>query len=310
MTSFELETYQQKLPEGARIVSNSEVSAWLDCERKHFFGFLLNKEPKHRSRALNVGIIGHEILAFFYKAIMEKKTKQQAYQEAMKILTPYMMEAESNEEIESIAVLQALLNRYIQIDYLAENTEILAVEKDFYLPVNESFWYGMRLDLLVRVLSGRSAGNIFLVDHKFTYDFYSFDDLKLNPQTPKYIGVLRNAGIPVEDGYLNQFRTRFAPHLIKDKADSDLFSMAPTNVKPARIRNAFKQQLIASERIMHRRALPFELQEMEAIPVMNRMVCRNCPFKLPCEMMEEGTPYQPILEAKYQERTYGYNEEA
>lgn len=308
--SFEIETYQQKLPEGARIVSNSEVSSWNDCQRKHFFSFILNLEPKRRSRALNIGIIGHEILAHFYKAVMEGKTKQESYQAAMKLLTPYMMEAESNDEIDSIAVLQGLISRYVEIDYLAENTEILAVEKDFYLPVNESFWYGMRLDLLVRVLSGRSAGNIFLVDHKFTYDFYSFDDLKLNPQTPKYIGVLRNAGIPVEDGYLNQFRTRFPAHLIRGKEDSDLFSMAPTNVKPARIRNAFKQQLIASERIMARRALPFELQEMEAIPVMNRMVCRNCPFKLPCEMMEESVDYKGILEAKYQERTYGYNEEA
>src|ERR1044072_7749389 len=281
MTSFQLEVFQKKLPEGARIVSNSEVSAWLDCERKHFFGFLLNVEPKKKSRALNLGIIGHELLACFYSIIKEGGSKKDGYQEAMKILTNYMVLAESNDEIDSLAVVQVLFKRYTEIDYLSANTEILEVEKDFYLPVNESFWYGMRLDLLVRVLSGRSAGNIFLVDHKFTYDFYSFDDLKLNPQTPKYIGVLRHAGIPVEDGYLNQFRTRFPAHLINGKTDEDLFQMAPTGVKPARIRNAFKQQLIASERIMARRSLPRELQEMEAIPVMNRMVCRTCPFKIP-----------------------------
>jgi hypothetical protein len=310
MTGFELETYQRKLPEGARIVSNSEVSSFLDCERKHFFGFILNVEPKRKSRALSIGITGHEVLAAYYTAIKEGGTKKDGYQAGAKVLTQFMILADTNDEIETIAVLQSLFARYVQVDSIAETTEILEVEKDFYLPVNESFWYGMRLDLLVRALSGRNQNYIYLVDHKFTYDFFSFDDLKLNPQTPKYIGVLRNAGIPVEDGYLNQFRTRFPAHLIKQKPDEDLFQNSPTGVKPERIRNAFKQQLIASERIMDRRSLPIELQEMEALPVMNRMVCRNCPFKAPCEMMEEGIDYRPLIRSNYQARTYGYNEEA
>lgn len=308
--SFELETYQQKLPEGARIISNSEVDAWLTCENKHKFGFLWNKEPKKKSRALNIGIIGHEITAEYYRGIKAGLSKQEAYQEAMKLLTPYMMDADTQDEIDTIAVLQALISRYVEQDTLAEFTEILEVEKDFYLPINQDFWYGMRLDLLVRSISGASAGNIYLVDHKFTYDFNSFDDLKLNAQMPKYIGTLRNAGVPVEDGWLNQFRTRFPAHLIGNKSNADLFQRAPVGVKPERIRSAFTQQLIASERIMARRALPTELQDLEALPVMNRMVCRNCPFTLPCTMSQEGVDIKPLMIAKYQDRTYGYNEEA
>lgn len=310
MTGFELETYQQKLPEGARIISNSEVDAFLTCENKHKFGFLWNKEPKTKSRALSIGIIGHEILAEYYRGIKAKLSQQESYQQGMKLLTPYMLDADSQDEIDTLAVVQALISRYVEQDTLATFTEILEVEKDFYLPINESFWYGMRLDLLVRSISGRSEGNIYLIDHKFTYDFNSFDDLKLNAQMPKYIGVLRNAGVPVEDGWLNQFRTRFPAHLIGNKANSDLFQRSPVDVKPNRIRSAFTQQLIASERIMQRRALPPELQEMEALPVMNRMVCRNCPFVLPCTMSQEGVDIKSLMAVKYQDRTYGYNEEA
>lgn len=309
MTSFELETFQKELPPGARIISNSEVDAFLTCQEKHRFGFLMNKEPKYKSRSLSIGIIGHEIVAEYYRRIMAGESKLNAKQAGMKLLTTHMATADSNQDIDVIAVVQALFNRYVEQDSLADFTEILAVEKDFYLPINETFWYGMRLDLLVRSLSGRSAGNIFLVDHKFTYDFNSFEDLKLNIQMPKYIGVLRNAGIPVHDGYLNQFRTRFPAHLIAKKTDEDLFLRSACDIKPMRIRNAFKQQIIASERIMERRALPPELQEMESLIIGNRMVCKNCPFTLPCTMHQEGIDITSTMATKYQDRTYGYQPE-
>jgi hypothetical protein len=121
---------------------------------------------------------------------------------------------------------------------------------------------------------------------------------------------LRYNGVPVADGYLNQFRTRFPAHLIPNKTDEDLFRRDPAGATPERIKNSFKQQIIASERIIERRLMPPELREQEAIPIMNRMVCRNCPFKLPCQMSEDGQPIDSIMQSKFKARSYGYNEEA
>lgn len=301
--SFELATVQKKVPEGARIISNSEVDTFLTCQKKWFFAFILGKEPKTKSRSLNIGIIGHEIQAEYYRFIKAGAGKSAAYQAAMKLLTKYFA---TTDDYEPLSVVQKLFNRYVEQDTLADNAEILAVEEDFYLPINDEIWYAMRLDLLVRSISGRSAGNINLVDHKFTYDFYSPDDLKLNPQTPKYVGALRFNGVPVYDGYLNQLRTRFPAHLIDKKTDADLFRMDRTATTPERIKQSFRQQIIASERIIDRRALPMDLQVQESIPILNRMVCRNCPFKLPCQMSEDGIPITSVMQSQFMDRSYGY----
>ncbi len=53
----------------ARIISNSEVSDFLTCERKHLFSFGYSKESKHPSDSLTTGILGHEVLAEIYRAI-------------------------------------------------------------------------------------------------------------------------------------------------------------------------------------------------------------------------------------------------
>jgi len=299
----ELAILKKELPEGATMVSNSEVDTFLTCMKKWFFAFILNKEPIKKSRSLSVGIIMHEILAEFYRGRMHGLDKQQAYQLAMVLLTKHFREA---TDFEPLSVVQALFARYIEQETLAETSEILAVEEDFYLPFTDQIWYAMRLDLLVRSLHGRSSGNVNLVDHKTTYDFYTVDDLALNPQTPKYVGALRFNGVPVEDGYLNQFRTRFPAHLIGKKTDEDLFKLSRTQTTPERIKNSFRQQVIASERIIAMRKLPRELQVQEAIPIMNRMVCRNCPFKLPCQMSEDGVHIGSVMNSQFMDRTYGY----
>lgn len=292
----------------ARIISNSEVDAYLTCERKHMFGFGFNKESKHPSRALQIGIAGHEVMAHFYRAIQAGANVSEARQEAMILLTEFLIGGKY--EPEALAVAQILVSRYIDQDTLATGAKILEVEKDFYLPVSDSYWYGMRLDLLVSPTIGRLAGSVLLIDHKFTYDFYSPDDLLLNVQMLKYAGTVRYNGYPVHEAYLNQFRTRFPSHLIQKKTNDDLFKRMPVGLEDSRIRSALKTQIKASERILYMRALPLELWQEEALPTQNKMVCRACPFKNPCQMMEAEMPAQKALGGEFQNRSYGYNSDS
>lgn len=291
----------------ARLISNSEVDARLTCERKHLFSFIFEREAKHKSRSLNVGIVGHEVLAVYYKALQAGLTKHGSEQEAMKYLTKLF---EANEyPLDDLATVHILISRYIHQDSLAGNVRILEVETDFYLPINKDYWYAMRLDLLVEALAGSRRGQVLLVDHKFTYDFYSEDDLKLNPQMPKYAIAVRNAGYPVRDAYINQIRTRFASHLVPNKSDEDLFRRASVNLTPERVKSALKHQMRMSERIIELRKMPLELQIEDSVPVLNKMICRNCPFKNACQMVEDGMSVQRALGPEYKKRTYGYSKE-
>lgn len=291
----------------ASLISNSEVDSFLTCERKHLFAFGFKKEAKRTSRSLSIGIVGHEILAEYYRALQGGANKGLAEQAAMKHLTGILRKDVYDPE--ALTVVHALISRYIAQDTLAGNTKILEVETDFYLPINKDYWYAMRLDLLVEALVGSQRGNVLLVDHKFTYDFYTYDDLKLNPQMPKYVSAVRFASYPVSDAYINQIRTRFPAHLIGKKTNEDLFNRAPVGITTERVRSALSHQMAISKRIIERRKMPIELQIEEAVPVLNKMICRNCPFKSACERMEDGLPAEKALGPEYKQRVYGYSKE-
>lgn len=291
----------------ARLISNSEVDARLTCERKHLFSFIYNRETKSKSRSLTIGIVGHEILAVFYKALQEGLSRGDSEKEAMKHLTKLF---ETNEYApDDLATVYVLISRYIAQDTLAGNVKILEVEQDFYLPINNDYWYAMRLDLLVEALVGSQQGKVLLIDHKFTYDFYSPDDLRLNPQMPKYAAAVRYAGYPVHEAYINQIRTRFPKHLVENKSNSDLFQRAAVQLTNDRIRSSLSHQMKMSERIIELRRMPPELQIEESIPVLNKMICRNCPFQTACEMVEDGMSVEGALGPEYKLRTYGYSKE-
>ena len=288
----------------ARLISNSEVESRLTCERKHLFTYIFEKEAKHKSRSLNLGIVGHEVLAVYYKALQEGLNRVDAEQEAMKYLTKLFMAEDYPPD--DLATVHVLLSRYFAQDSLAGNVRILEVETDFYLPINKDYWYGMRLDLLVEALVGSQKGKVLLIDHKFTYDFYSYDDLKLNPQMPKYVVAVRNSGYPVHEAYINQIRTRFAAHLIPKKGNDDLFNRMPVGITQERVKSALAHQMKMSERIIEFRRMPLDLQIEESVPVLNKMICRNCPFKNACEMVEDGMSVQKALGPEYKQRTSGF----
>lgn len=291
----------------ARIISNSNVESFLTCERKHFISYGLKKESKHPSESLSKGVLGHDVLAHYYQALKEGLSVKDAQLEALKYLSGIVIKGDTKPEV--IATVQGLLSRYWQDDTLATGTKILEVEKDYFLPINKQYWYGMRLDLLVEATQGRYKGQVLLIDHKFTYDFYSPDDLLLNPQMPKYVGTVRYNGYPVAEAYINQFRTRFASHLIPKKTDADLFKRMPVGLgtmNTARVGNAIKTQMIASERILARYDMPIELWFEQALPTQNKMICRSCPFKNPCQMIEANVPPLQALGGEYKAKSSGF----
>lgn len=295
------------LPSDTRVISNTEVDTFLRCQRKHYYQFLLERVPKSMGRSLTTGIIGHEVLAEYYNGIRMGLPKDEAFIQAMKILTQYI----GNTDIAIISKVQILVSRYVEQDTIPDTCEILAVEEDYYIPFeNMPFAYGMRLDLMVKSNVGASAGTIRLIDHKFVYDFYSQDDIALGGQIPKYIGTLRYNGLPVHSGAINQFRTRFEAHLVPKKLDTDLFRRDPSPVTPQRIRSALTQQIQTAERIIERRNMTPQLQESEATPVLNKMTCKSCPFTAVCIAEQNGEDVSLMLKQDYVSSTYGYNKVA
>lgn len=283
-------------PEGvtdlARTVSNSEVSAFTQCERKHYYAHILNLEPKQTGLALSRGIIGHEALAEYYE-------NDRNVSAAKAVIAKYLNE--SNADGQMLIELQALLSRYFKY-YANEDFEVLAVEKAYEVPVNDEFLFGMRLDLLKRLKDGR----IVVVDHKFVYDFYTQDVVDMNAQLPKYIGTVRFNGIRADMGELNQVRYRLKK---SGNTDEELFKRTPVTPTNHAIRETMREQFKVSERIMERRSWPAERQSEEAVRTMNQMTCKNCSFLPLCLAELNGTDITNLIAQDYQPNSYGYNKE-
>lgn len=289
----------------AIVVSGSQADSWLTCERKWMFSYVFKKASVAKSRALNLGIVTHDILEVFFQAIKDGFNKEDARQLAMQKLTQLFEEGGQSADVLTTSYM--LVDRYISHDTIHSNSKILEVETDFFLPINSNYWYGLRLDLLVEATVGRQKGKVLLIDHKTTYDFWSPDDLLLDPQMPKYVTAVRFSGYPVHEAYLNQIRTRFDSSKIGEKSNEDLFKRSPVGITDERVASSLHHQMVASERILNMMDKPLPLIEDSCLPTQNKMVCRMCPFKGPCIKMEDGYSATGALGSDYVAKTSGFD---
>jgi len=279
-----------------RRISNSEAACWLTCKRKYFYEFDLNLEPKVVGQALGRGVLLHDVLALYYERLKAGVSHNVAVVDARARLQTFMASLPMETVMEVDRLLQGYWN-YYQGD---KDWEILEVEKSYDLPLTEEYEYALRLDLLVRV---RSTGAIVLVDHKTTYDFWSADDLDLNPQFPKYIGSLRANGVAVDYALLNQIRTRS----IKNPDANDLFRRVDYRPSRQKVANAIREQVIVNQEIVKHRSLPIEVRGNMATRVLNKQICKYCDMKPLCMSEYDGGEIKHMVDNDYKQRTYGYN---
>lgn len=195
-------------------VSHSEVESYLLCRRKHYYGYTLSLRRVRESMSLSMGSLGHKLLEVFYSHILTNTELDN--QDVPDVWLAAVLEARIAYEQEVKDGFEQPDNRgdiwetfltYVENEWLIrDGWTILAVEKRFSLEYdpNEQLRYPFVVDLIAR----DPKGKIVVIDHKFVYDFYSYEDTQLQPQIPKYIGALRALGFKVDYGAYNMFRTR------------------------------------------------------------------------------------------------------
>lgn len=289
---------QQESSLEMRRVSNSEVSAWLTCERQYYYEYDLKLEPIKKSDTLNTGILGHEILADYYERRQNGESHTSAASNARIKLQGYLA-SHGMFAFQIVLTVDRLLSGYWEL-YASDNWTILAVEKEYTVPLTDDFEYVMKLDLLVR---DNDTGETLLVDHKFVYDFYSEDAMQLNPQFPKYMGALRFAGIPVNKAILNQIRFRE----MKNPSTEQVYKRSPYKPSKAKVENAVREQIISSRRIWNHRQLSLQERAATSVRILNKQICRSCSVKDLCLSEFDGGDITYLVQNDYKRNTYGYN---
>jgi len=284
------------------LISNSEVNTFLTCERKHYYSFRerLAGDGKSLGKALIRGTVGHEALEGYYTAKQNGEDKHRC--------VGFMLELVDNNkdhypDLESdLDHLKEVLKRYVDT-YWYEPWKILEVESQHATSLldNSTVEYGMQLDLLVEVVSGRDKGQIQVIDHKFVYDFFSDREVLMNSQLIKYLYTLRSNGINVRKGILNQIRYRE----LKNPLPSKMFRRSPVVASDLKQMSYMEEYRKAAKKIWELTQLTEEEHFNKTTMHLDKYTCGKCPFAPLCELhLSKSKTHDKTKEILYVRNTY------
>jgi hypothetical protein len=286
-------------------ISNSEVNCYQKCRRKHMYEFILRLTPKNQAVALSRGIIGHTALEIYYTELKNNSTAEYAEEQALAYIGNMIADLfSSGENIEMLVALRETLVMYFN-SISGDDWEIIAVEQDF-IKEYDGIPIGMRLDMLVKVRSGQWAGEILLVDHKFSYAKWSERDVQMNGQPYKYWQILKDNGIHVN---------RMVYNIIKYRSKSDIVERQSLIIKPVEAAVAIADHVtIAKEIQQTRNKVEQELADGDpqyrdkAPRVLDKYSCNMCSFTDICkaEMSGRTNATELMIQLDYKANDYGY----
>lgn len=287
------------------LISNSEIKTFQTCQRRHYYSFRESLAPdsKNLSKALTRGIVGHEALEEYYRAKRQGNNKAWCTDVLLHVIDQSLSKyAEFTKELTQ---LKDVLKRYVDC-YWDEPWKVLEVEKSYETLLDNSrvdLKYGMRLDLLVEITAGKDKGQIVVVDHKFVYDFFSDRHNKMNAQLIKYMKTLRDNGIDVRKGILNQIRYRE----LKNPDSKKIFRRDTIVSSNAEMQRYMNEHAKVAKDIWEMETAPIELTRMN----IDKMTCGYCSFQPLCSLYMSGLDTEATKKHLYVRNEYAeqYQEE-
>lgn len=284
-----------------RNISNSEVTSWLSCRQKYDFEFVRNLTPKQTGVPLARGTLGHYAFELYIKARLNGGDHVEAYRASQAAFTEAMSQGVT---VDVVMETKFLYDRYIDHHKGWPEFELLGTEERIDLKITDEITIAIRYDAMMREVR---SGKRFIMDFKYTYDFWSPQDHDTNLQMPKYIAVMNANGMEIHGGILEEVRTRKLGEE-KSRDPKNLWRRTYYYPSIAKKRNSLKQHIAASLEIMDYRALSEEEREVRNIPVFNKHgACKFCNFVSLCASKVDGKDITTDIEVDFTENTYGYN---
>lgn len=284
-------------------VSHSEVDSYLLCRRKHYYGYTMSLQRVRESAALSMGVAGHAILETFYKEILAAGDNHEAqlkfWNKALTVTENKIMELRKEVEVPSnrANIFDTLLDLYFPNEPLVkQGWTILGVEKAFNLEYDEE--NQLQYPFVVDIIARSPEGKVVVIDHKFVYDFYTYEASIMQPQIPKYIGALRALGYKIDHGAYNMIRTR----KLKEPDFASMVQWLDVKPEPARVQQVFIEQIAVANEIQGIKQLDEDAQSAHAYRVANKMVCQSCSFIDICRTELSGGNTKLMIQTEYKIR--------
>ncbi len=270
------------------IVSNSEVSDFMKCERLWYYKYFKELTPiGNTSEALAYGNYGHDWLYRYYRTLASGANTVMAMAEANNVLRELQKSRDMSSEF--LVHLMTIMVMYVT-NHPYQNMKIIGVEQKektilYHDTIHDTEVYlGIKYDLLLQGTEGKQADKFILVDHKFKYSFISPEASAMNAQLPKYIYVLRQNGYNVETAMFNQLRYR---KMDDDNPKNQRFhrlSITPTDNE---ISEAINDHITVASRIIDLRETSHDVGKI-VTRSRDYRDCENCPFFSICLAQAKG----------------------
>jgi hypothetical protein len=290
-------------------VSTSEVATYLTCKQRWMYAHhpSYNLEPRTLGIALTRGIVGHEALEIYYKAIFDGSTHESAVDKSigfvMKRSLSELMTGDS-EKSSMIGHLGKILKEYFEDHkWLMDEYNILGVENRVIAPlpgVSDIFFAG-RIDLMLEVAKGVNKGEVIPWDHKFTYNFWSESSLKLNAQISNYVWAIRAMGMRSRKGIISMIRYR---DTARDSTKQE--EVVTTSVMRD---NFIENHKVAAIQIVELKTRPTVGLKEGVTRSPSKFNCEYCPFVNLCHLEVTGRDSSTMIKASYRPNSYGYDNE-
>lgn len=280
-------------------ISHSAVESYTLCRRKFYYGYTLDLQRETESVSLTEGSLGHEVLGTFYKSILKAgdtvKEQQDHFWYALEDAREFFKAQDYSPNPKRRDLEDTLFEEYFsQEPFVRKGWRILAVEKKFKLYYNED---RDSLPFVIDLIALDPKGKTVIIDHKFMYNFISYQEADLMPQIPKYMAGVRALGFAVDYGVYNMLRTR------KDAREvCDTMKLKPNDT---RVQRTFMEQIGVADEIAQRKKLPVDVQEATSYRTANKMVCQMCSFRDLCSEELAGGNVELSLKYEYKKREHG-----
>lgn len=295
-------------------VSHSEVDSYLLCRRKHYYGYTLGLQRVKESSALSMGVAGHTVLETFYKEILAAGTRHdhqlKFFPKALAVAKNKINELRQEVDVPSnrANIFDTLLDLYFPNEPLVQQGwTILGVEKQFNLEYDEE--NHLQYPFVVDLIALSPEGKTVVIDHKFVYDFYTYEASIMQPQIPKYIGALRALNYKIDHGAYNMIRTR----KLKEPDFTSMVQWLDVKPEAERVKQVFIEQIAVANEIQGIKQLDETTQSATAYRVANKMVCQSCSFLDICRTELSGGNSKLMIQTEYkirERKEFAVSEEA
>jgi hypothetical protein len=280
------------------------------CPKRFEFEHVYQIRPKQYPEAMTRGIEGHELMEAFFIQMRNGGTYDECV-EAVNLVLPQFIGRPGQAVYRHILAFGAYV--------FQQGWKVIEVEQSRMFPlgiyvnrlgVTEELEFAYTPDLMLEWTSGPKKGSRFMLDFKFTGQYWTDKEIGVYQQLPKYVLYWNKSNPdekPVKHAALAMLNTRASA----GATGQNLFMLKWLNLRPAKLDIIENENLIMSQKAAEARILgelyPPGSQERRDIFTrnVNTYGCKMCIFGEDlCPMDLEGRDITKTMDRNYIHNTY------